>query len=148
MSHLIGDKTWRTTNESESRLSASAWYLLRNWNPTVHSVGYMQQALLSRWLLPETIFRRREHETVFASLGRGKWSCLVWPMVRQVTAQGTLFTFCTEDQMIIIIITMLTKFIVFQEHHNHGSWIAIPIKSMNIIIMGVGLPFPLNLWTS
>ena len=76
-SEIMGRKIWNSTSEMDGRASASAWH----WLTTKSPQEPYDIALLSRWILPGIIFRKLGAGYVWwASLGRGKWSTLSWPI--------------------------------------------------------------------
>ena len=82
-SKIMCVKQWRTTSEVTDRTSASAWRWLRQFAPggaPRAGIG-LQDAMLSRWILPMAIFKKLGDDSPYmASMGRGKWSILAWPM--------------------------------------------------------------------
>ena len=94
----MGLKTWRTTTELEGRIGASAWHWLQTVGPfqlgPLHheapGIGIgLARALFSRLLLPKVLFTCTRDHTYWASLGRGKWAALAWPMIRDAR-DGTI----------------------------------------------------------
>ena len=107
-SRIMGDKHWRTSTELEGRSAASAWHWLHVIGPMAgprrDTIG---QALLSRWLLPEMVFRNivvDGPDDFFASLGRGKWSTLAWPLALTPGPwHQHRWTFVVEDSRLYVV---------------------------------------------
>jgi len=96
-SRIMGPKRWRTTTEAESRIGASAWHWLQTivpsttigCRPRLHELSPgigigLARALFSRLLLPRMLFMWRPNNSHWATLSRGKWGAIVWPMVPQI----------------------------------------------------------------
>jgi len=101
-SGIMGPKAWRTTTESEGRIAASAWHWLQTIGP--HQLGPLHHespgigiglssALFSRLLLPNVVFMCRSTNSYWATLGRGKWGCLAWPLVHEARNDTLCFKF-------------------------------------------------------
>ena len=87
-SAIMGPKMWRTTSETEGRISSSAWHWLQTVGPFLKQPGclpplfqlssgvgvVLARALFSRFLLPKLVVRHQG--CCWATLGRGKWACL------------------------------------------------------------------------
>lgn len=102
-SNIMSTKQWRTTNEATDRTSASAWRWLRQFAPggaPRAGIG-LQDAMLSHWVLPMTIFKKLGDDSPYmASMGRGKWSILAWPMNTEPGAEPDRrrFHFITQEE--------------------------------------------------
>ena len=93
-SSMMGQKLWRTTTEIEGRISASAWQWLQVVGP--HQSGPVRgceigQALFSRLLLPKLVFKYMG--AFWASMTRGKWGSLAWPLLGEAHDGGFRFKF-------------------------------------------------------
>ena len=93
-SKIMGQKFWRTTSEVEGRIGASAWHWLQivgphhlHEGPHQHFGADIGSALFSRLLLPKVVFMFGNR--FWATLGRGKWGALAWPLVGE-TRDDTL----------------------------------------------------------
>jgi len=96
----MGPKQWRTTSEIEGRIAASAWQWLQTTSePWAETAGVgigLARALFSRFLLPNLVVKHRD--CCWATLGRGKWAALVWPLVQTVQENGfSQFTFVCDE---------------------------------------------------
>ena len=98
-SNIMGAKSWRSTTEVDGRASASAWH----WIMTKEATDDWRTALLSRWLLPGMVFTKSgetdEHFTLSATMGRGKWSTLTWPLVQEICDGNIVWKFSTAQEI-------------------------------------------------
>ena len=97
-STIMGPKSWTTTSEVTGRVSASAWY----WLCAMTRDEPFWLGRLSRWILPMTIFIDISvggGGGAWASLLRGKWSALAWPLVGQLQDGTQNWRFATEDDV-------------------------------------------------
>jgi hypothetical protein len=97
-SRIMGPKNWRTTTEVEGRIAASAWHWLQLVGPFQKigvpplieldsGIGFgLATSLFSRLLLPKLVVRH--NDACWATLSRGKWGTLVWPLVETVLDNG------------------------------------------------------------
>ena len=72
-SEITAAKSWRTSSEVTDRVAASAWHWLLQLAPGRPLAGFqVRDALLSRWILPNVIFKKHGDDARhWASLGRG-----------------------------------------------------------------------------
>ncbi len=110
-SRIMGAKYWRTTSEVEGRITASAWHWLQTvgpWQkpgciPPLHQLDLgtgigLARALFSRLLLPKMVFKCLENDSYWATLGRGKWGALAWPVdARAVDGTLQMSFACDKD---------------------------------------------------
>jgi len=91
-SAIKGDKAWRTTSEVTGRCAASAW----RWLQHMRDGDPYWLGRLSRWILPKFVFTYAG--AFWASLNRGKWSVIAWPLLATEVGDGThRFRFKVED---------------------------------------------------
>ena len=104
----MGRKKWGTCNEEALRRRAAAWNVLQA-RAAGEPLGPVQDALLTRLVLPMTIIKRRAGaQEVYFSLGNFSWSALALPAVYL----DGCYSFASPSSATWIVVTKLDDWVV------------------------------------